>query len=112
MKLDEMMNLIGLSSQCFVIIYCLFSLTIIVENFMIRTRNKYFFYFLIKLFLACLQNLAKKYNLSEQFSGYILAIASGIPEFTTNLVSVSTDQANVDIGVGNVTGSGSFGKIL
>jgi len=50
--------------------------------------------------------------LSEQFSGYILAIASGIPEFTTNLVSATTDQANVNIGVGNVTGSGSFGKIL
>jgi Ca2+/Na+ antiporter len=58
-----------------------------------------------------LQSIAKKYNLSEQFSGYILAVASGIPEFTTNLVAATSEKGNVNIGVGNVTGSGSFGNL-
>jgi hypothetical protein len=41
MKIGEMMNWMEVSSQCFIIVYCLFSLAIIVEYFMIRRENKY-----------------------------------------------------------------------
>ena len=61
------------------------------------------------IIIACLQKIAKKYNLSEQCKGYILAVGSCLPEFTTNLVAATKENGNFNIGVGNVTGSGSFG---
>jgi len=66
---------------------------------------------LINLFLiACLHSLTKKYNLSEHTSGYILALGSSIPEFTTNMISACTKDGNINIGIGTITGSGSFSK--
>ena len=48
--------------------------------------------------------------MKEQFSGYILAIGASIPEFTTNLISALGDSDNKNIGLGAITGSGSYGK--
>jgi Ca2+/Na+ antiporter len=67
--------------------------------------------FLLNLNLACLQNISKKYNLSEHVTGYLLAIGGSIPEFSTNLISATSNDGNINIGVGTISGSGSFGKI-
>jgi Ca2+/Na+ antiporter len=48
--------------------------------------------------------------LKDQFSGYILAIGASIPEFTTNLISAVGDSENRNIGLGAITGSGSYGN--
>ena len=62
--------------------------------------------------IACLMNIAKKYNLSSQATGYILAIGSSIPEFTTSLISAMNEDGNVNLAIGTISGSGAFGKIF
>jgi Ca2+/Na+ antiporter len=57
-----------------------------------------------------LRVIANKYNLSERFTGYILAFGSSIPEFSTNLISATSSTGNINIGVGDIAGSGSYGK--
>ena len=60
--------------------------------------------------VATLQEISKKYNLSERVTGYILAVGTSIPEFTTNLISATTTDGNINIGVGNIAGSGAYGS--
>jgi len=55
--------------------------------------------------------LGKKYKLSEEFSGYILAVGASIPEFTTNLIASTNKNSMIDLGVGTVTGSGIYGNV-
>lgn len=51
-------------------------------------------------------SIAKKYTLSEQVEGILLAIGASIPEFTTNLIASLSNS--VDIGIGAIAGSGSY----
>lgn len=54
--------------------------------------------------------MSKKYKFTQQMSGYILGIGASVPEFTTNLIS-SGDVSTINIGIGAISGSGSFGII-
>lgn len=58
-----------------------------------------------------MDNISKKYGLSEKLTGYFLAFGSSIPEFTTNLIS-SYEMDNfksLTIGLGTTTASGCYG---
>ena len=72
------------------IIFLMISTGIIVDKFLINS----------------LENACKKYNLSQNTQGYLLAIGSSIPEFATNLMATLTSKSN--IGIGAIFGSGAF----
>ena len=59
-----------------------------------------------KFLINSLENACKKYNLSQNTQGYLLAIGSSIPEFATNLMATLTSKSN--IGIGAIFGSGAF----
>ncbi len=40
-----------------------------------------------------------------------MAVGSSIPEFTTNFVGATKENVNYNIGIGNISGSASYGKI-
>ncbi len=51
------------------------------------------------------------YKLSDQITAFLLAVGSSIPEFTTNLISsFNGESEEAVIGIGVITGSGSFSK--
>ena len=50
------------------------------------------------------------HNLSQQTSGFLLAVGSSMPEFTTNMISTLQGKEDIALGVGAIAGSGSFGK--
>ena len=48
--------------------------------------------------------------MSQQITGFLLAIGASTPEFTTNLISsLQGKSEDAALGVGAITGSGSFG---
>ena len=54
--------------------------------------------------------ISSYHKLSQQTSGFLLAIGSSTPEFTTNLISTLQGSEDIALGVGAIAGSGSFGK--
>ena len=59
---------------------------------------------------ASLTTISSFHELSQQTSGFLLAIGSSMPEFTTNLISTLEGEEDISLGVGAIAGSGSFGK--
>jgi Ca2+/Na+ antiporter len=50
--------------------------------------------------------------LSQQVTGFLLAIGASTPEFTTNLLSsIQGKSEDAALGLGAITGSGSFGNL-
>jgi Ca2+/Na+ antiporter len=46
-------------------------------------------------------------------TGFFLAIASSIPEFTTNsIASLNQNTSMLQFGMGAITGSGAYGKFI
>jgi len=55
--------------------------------------------------------ICDKLQISETASGCLIAIASTIPEFTANMISVfHQNQEMLDFGFGTIIGSGIYGK--
>ena len=71
-------------------------------------------YFILKISkkLASLITISSYHNFSQQTSGFLLAIGSSTPEFTTNLLSTLKGNEDIALGIGAIAGSGSFGKII
>ena len=91
MSLTEIINVIIL---IIIIIYLMTSTGIIVDKYLITS----------------LENVCKKYDLTQTTQGYLLAIGSSIPEFATNLMATLTSKSN--IGIGAIFGSGAFNLTL
>ena len=85
------------------LIILLYAMALLVEKYLLCNEEKWN--------IACFQLIAKKYNFNDETTGYMLAIASSIPEFTTNLLaSLDQNTSMFKFGMGAITGSGAYGK--
>lgn len=96
------MNIFVVLAESFVLILTLISYAVLADSYMIRII------FYIKT--ASLTTISSFHNFSQQTSGFLLAIGSSTPEFTTNLISTLGGKEDISLGVGAIAGSGSFGK--
>ena len=88
----------------FGLIITLCTYAILADSYMIRNK-------ILNNSIASLSQISVTYGFSQQVSGFLLAIGASTPEFTTNLISTIQGKfEDAALGVGAITGSGSFGN--
>ena len=94
---------IGIALSLIALITLLYAMAILVEKYLLCKEEKWN--------IACFQNIADKYKFDDQVTGYLLAIASSIPELTTNsMASFTQNTSMLQFGMGAITGSGAYGN--
>ena len=66
-------------------------------------------YLMGEAYTEYLEITIRRYNLSVEAGGCLIAFGSIIPEFTVNITSLSLSQNHAMLGLGTVIGSGCFG---